>query len=238
MKCLIIAAGQGSRLKSKGDIKPLVPLLGVPLIERVIHSAIEGGADEFYVITGYQGESVSLFLKQVAQKLNVAITVIQNDDWRKENGFSVLKAREILKEPFLLLMADHIFDPSIIRSLQKQLLSKDEVILAVDTNLKNPLIDMEDVTKVRSESEYILNIGKTIEDFNSYDTGIFLCTPAIFEALECACKIHNNTTLSAGIRILAEDRRAKSLPIDKFWIDVDDRAAYRKAEKVLLYSKG
>ncbi|RKZ43891.1 MAG: hypothetical protein DRR16_11900 [Candidatus Parabeggiatoa sp. nov. 3] len=47
MKCLIIAAGQGTRLKSKGDIKPLVPLLGVPLIERIIRSAIEGGADEF-----------------------------------------------------------------------------------------------------------------------------------------------------------------------------------------------
>jgi len=63
MKCLIIAAGQGSRLKSKGKVKPLVPLLGVPLIERVIRSAIEGGADEFYVITGYEREQVSNFLQ-------------------------------------------------------------------------------------------------------------------------------------------------------------------------------
>jgi len=47
MKCLIIAAGQGTRLKSKGEVKPLVPLLGVPLIERVIRSSKEGGADEF-----------------------------------------------------------------------------------------------------------------------------------------------------------------------------------------------
>ena len=59
MKCLIIAAGQGTRLKSKGEIKPLVTLLGVPLIERVIRSAIEGGADELVVITGYEGEQVS-----------------------------------------------------------------------------------------------------------------------------------------------------------------------------------
>lgn len=43
MKCLIIAAGQGSRLQSKGESKPLVSLLGVPLIERVIRSAIAGG---------------------------------------------------------------------------------------------------------------------------------------------------------------------------------------------------
>jgi hypothetical protein len=34
-KCLIIAAGKGSRLSEKGYTKPLVPLLGLSLIERV-----------------------------------------------------------------------------------------------------------------------------------------------------------------------------------------------------------
>jgi NDP-sugar pyrophosphorylase family protein len=52
MKCLIIAAGKGSRLRQQGDSKPLIPILGLPLIERVIRSAIEAGADDFYVVTG------------------------------------------------------------------------------------------------------------------------------------------------------------------------------------------
>lgn len=61
MKCLIIAAGQGTRLRAKrGEVKPLVPLLGVPLIERVIRSAIAGGVDEFYVII--KGDATLLFL--------------------------------------------------------------------------------------------------------------------------------------------------------------------------------
>ena len=42
MKCLIIAAGRGSRLLKKGDSKPLVPLLGLPLIERTILTARKG----------------------------------------------------------------------------------------------------------------------------------------------------------------------------------------------------
>ena len=50
MQCLIIAAGQGRRLRQQGDGKPLVPLLGVPLIERVIRAAREAGADAFYVV--------------------------------------------------------------------------------------------------------------------------------------------------------------------------------------------
>jgi CDP-L-myo-inositol myo-inositolphosphotransferase len=236
MKCLIIAAGQGIRIKSKGYVKPLLPLLGVPLVERVIRSAMEGGADEFYVITGYEGEQVSYFLQQLAKRIKVSITPIQNDDCQKENGFSVLKARDVMEEPFLLLMADHLFDSAIIRSLQEQPLNEGEVLLAVDTDKNNPLIDMKDVTKVRIKDGYILNIGKTIDDYNAFDTGIFLCTPAIFEALEHACKSHNDTTLSAAIRILAEDNRAKSMQTNGFWIDVDDEKAHKKAEKTLLDS--
>ena len=236
MKCLIIAAGQGSRLKSKGKVKPLVPLLGVPLIERVIRSAIEGGADEFYVITGYEREQVSNFLQQLAKRLNVPIIPIQNDDWQKENGFSVLKARDVMEEPFLLLMADHLFDPAIIQLLQKQPFNDGDVLLAVDTDKNNPLVDMEDVTKVCIENGHIINIGKTIDDFNGFDTGIFLCSQAIFEALESACKIHNDTTLSAAIRVLAEDKHAISVQTNRFWIDVDDKIAHQKAEKTLLDS--
>ncbi len=236
MKCLIIAAGQGTRLKSKGEVKPLIPLLGVPLIERVIRSAIEGGVNEFVVITGYEGEQVRQFLQQLAKRLNVVITLIQNDDWQKENGFSVLKARDVMEEPFLLLMSDHLFDPAIIRSLQEQTLKEGEVLLAVDTDKNNPLIDMEDVTKVHIKDGYILNIGKAIDDFDGFDTGIFLCTPSIFEAVERACKIHNDTTLSAAIRVLAENKHAKSVQTKGFWIDVDDEKDHQKAEKTLLES--
>ncbi|HDY87862.1 MAG TPA: hypothetical protein ENH82_07075, partial [bacterium] len=236
MKCLIIAAGQGTRLKTKGEVKPLVRLLGVPLIERVIRTAMQSGVHEFYVVTGYQGGKVGSFLKQLAKRLNIAVTIIHNEDWEKENGVSVLKAKDAMTEPFLLLMADHLFDTAIIRSLQGRALNEGEVILAVDTDKNNPLVDIEDVTKGRIRNGHILNIGKTIDDFNGFDTGFFLCTPAIFEALERACKIHNDTTLSAAIRDLAEDKHAKSVQTKGFWIDVDDKNAYQKAEKTLLDS--
>jgi CDP-L-myo-inositol myo-inositolphosphotransferase len=234
MKCLIIAAGEGIRIRSKGRIKPLVPILGVPLIERVIHSAIEGGADEFYVITGYEGEQVSYFLRQLAKRLKISITPIQNDDWQEENGVSVLKARGIIEESFLLLMADHLYDPAIIRSLQKQPLNEDEILLAVDTDMSNPMIDKEDVNKVHVKDGHILNIGKTIDNCNGFDTGIFRCTPTIFEALERACQIHNDTTLSAAVRILAENKQVKFMETRGLWIDVDDENAFKRAEKALL----
>ncbi|TDI95453.1 MAG: nucleotidyltransferase, partial [Caldithrix sp.] len=69
MKCLIIAAGKGSRLQSRGECKPLIPLLGIPLIERVIRAALEAGADEFFVVVGHQGEQLSHFLAGLAESL-------------------------------------------------------------------------------------------------------------------------------------------------------------------------
>ena len=151
MKCLIIAAGKGSRLQQRGDSKPLVPILGIALIERVIRAAMEAGADQFYVVIGYQGERVRLFLERLAERLAIRSTPLVNDDWDKDNGLSVLKARDVLHEPFLLLMADHLFDPNLVRPLKTLTLGDGEVALVVDRNTRNPLVDMEYVTRVKME---------------------------------------------------------------------------------------
>src|SRR3990172_9472979 len=129
MKCLIIAAGKGKRLKQKGDSKPLLPVLGIPLIERVIRTALETGVEEFYVVTGYHGDQLSDFLNRLADRLAIQITSLANDDWEKGNGLSVLKAREVLQEPFLLLMADHLFEPSLARALTELRLPDGEIAL-------------------------------------------------------------------------------------------------------------
>ncbi len=240
MKCLIIAAGKGSRLQQRGDSKPLIPILGIPLIERVIRAALEAGVAEFYVVIGHRGKRVRDFLERLADRLAIGITPLVNEDWDKENGVSVLKARDVLHEPFLLLMADHLFDPNLVRPLTTLTLGDGEIALGVDGNTRNPLIDMEDATRVwvdddgPTESKKIRDIGKGLADFNGFDTGIFLCSPAIFKALEQSKEKDGDTTLSGAVRVLAAEGRAKAIPMDGFWVDVDDPATFHKAEQALL----
>ncbi len=237
MKCLIIAAGKGSRLRQQGDSKPLIPILGLPLIERVIRSAIEAGTDDFYVVTGYQEKRIRAFLAGLAGRLDCRIAAIFNRDWEKENGLSVLRARQYLQEPFLLLMADHLFDPSIARELMARPLSDGEIALGVDMDTRNSFIDMEDVTRVKTNGDKICNIGKGLTDFNGFDTGIFKCTPAIFSVLERSAKQDEDTTLSASVRMLAAAGKAKAVEINgHFWIDVDDSKTFNRAEKAILTS--
>ena len=235
MKCLIIVAGKGSRLKSLSDSKPLASLLDVPLVERVIRSALEAGVDGFYAVVGYRGDQVSAFLEDLAGKIDVPITVIENDDWEKANGLSVLKAKEFLKEPFFLLMGDHLFDPGIARKMIDYPLAEDEIVLAVDQNLENPMVDMDDVTRVMAEKGLIQNIGKGIDAYNCFDTGIFLCNPALFSALEQSLRDTGDDSLSGGVRIMAGEGRVRTMPIDgQFWIDIDDPERYKQAESYLL----
>jgi CDP-L-myo-inositol myo-inositolphosphotransferase len=137
-------------------------------------------------------------------------------------------------------MADHLFDPNLVRPLTTMTLGDGEVALMVDRNTRNPLVDMEDVTRVKVEDDgpmerkKIRDIGKGLADFNGFDTGIFLCSPAIFKALEQSKEKDGDTTLSGAVQVLAAAGHAKAIPSHGFWIDVDDPAAFRKAEQALL----
>ena len=236
MKCLIIAAGKGSRLQSIADLKPLIPLKNIPLIERVVNSAIEAGADDFYVVVGYKGADVRAHLEKVGRSKSVSITVIENKDWERANGISVLKAQPYLNEPFLLMMADHIFDPEIARLLISQSENNEGLLLAVDENLGNSFVDMDDVTRVLTQDNRIKNIGKGIETYNCFDTGIFLCDPVLFAAINNSSK-KGDESLSGGVRNLARQGKAKTVPINgSFWCDIDDPTNFKQAEEYLTSS--
>lgn len=235
MKCLIIAAGEGSRLSNRGDSKPLVPLLGIPLIERVILNANKVGFKDFYIVTGYNGEKLRKHLDQFSQSRDITITHLINEEWEKQNGLSVLKAKGQIKENFILLMADHIFNENILARLMETENDDSEVRLAVDYNIDNKMVDVEDVTKLLVDgNDRIVNIGKNIKKYNAYDTGIFYCSPAIFEALEESVA-NGDTSLSGGMKILAKNKKARTFDIkENYWIDVDDEKAFKKAESSLL----
>lgn len=233
MKCLIIAAGKGSRMAARGDSKPLVPLGGIPLIERVILTVMEAGVTEFYVVTGYNGDKIQERLTAFSQKHPAAVDFIHNDQWEKQNGISVLCARGKLRESFFLLMSDHLFDSAIIKELRSEGIGQGEVKLAVDMRIKsNPLVDLDDVTRVLVENGRIRDIGKTIPVYNAFDTGIFLGTPALFDALEESI-VDGDTSLSGGIRKMAHKQKARVFDIgNRSWIDIDDDAAFTRAQKL------
>ncbi len=231
MKCLIIAAGRGSRLSGQAESKPLLEIAGRALIDRVVGAGIEAGIRDYVVVTGYAGDLVERHLEGLARAEGVSIVAVRNDEWEKENGLSVFKARGLVGDRFILSMSDHLFDPGILRDLAAQPVADDETILAVDFDVRgNTYIDLDDVTRVRVEAGRIAAIGKGLEDHNAYDTGLFLGTPALFRALE-ESQAKGDFSLSGGLKVLAAAGKARVMDIDgRYWIDVDDAKAVAKAE--------
>lgn len=237
--CVILAAGAGSRLNGLGVPKPLVPVLGVPLIERVILTASRAGLIDFTVITGHQSEQIEKFLDQLAVRRGLQISYVHNDEWREGNGLSVLRARDELKRPFVLLMADHLIEERLLVSLTSEPIEEGTVRLAVDRDLHNTLVDLADATKVQSRGDQLQKIGKQLERYDGFDTGCFVCTPALFDALERSRVEHRDTTLSGGIQLLAEAGQVRTVDVDgAFWVDVDDPHAAKRAERALLSNLG
>jgi 1L-myo-inositol 1-phosphate cytidylyltransferase len=117
MKCLIIAAGQGTRLRSMAPSKPLAEIAGAPLIEHIVRAAAAGGASGFVVVTGYAPLPLEARLDDLAQSSGLPIEIVRNEAWERPNGISVLAAAGALPGEFILLMSDHLFDPGILRRL-------------------------------------------------------------------------------------------------------------------------
>jgi len=231
MKALIIAAGQGKRLRPIGDTKPLVTLLGLGLIERVILTAKKSGIKEFCIVTGYNGEKIREQLSD-GKKYGVKIQYVQNDSWIRGNAISILKARNYFKESFVLLMADHNYDHRILNKLLKTKIGKDECILCVDKNPGDHL-NIDDATKVKTVDHRIESIGKDLSDYNCIDTGIFICNPIIFDVLDESIS-KGDEGLSGAIKILAQRHKMRYMLLeDYFWIDVDDKIDRKNAELLI-----
>ena len=231
--CLIIAAGMGTRMAHRSDSKPLLEVEGYTLIERVIMAANDAGLTRFVVVTGHHGKRLQTFLRKTAITVGVNIQFVQNDEWTRANGLSVYTAHVRLNKPFFLLMSDHLFDPQIIHIMNQTTPPNGGLFLGVDRNLTNPLIDLNDVTKVHSEHGHIRHIGKQLTEYDAFDTGIFLCTPGLFDALKSGME-QGDDSLSGGVYRLAEKNLAHVHDIEgRFWLDVDDEAAFHKATAVL-----
>jgi choline kinase len=231
-KALVLAAGNGDRFRNgTRESKLLQPILGRPLIIRTIETARDAGITAFEIVVGYRADHVRAAIERHAPR-DVAIHFTHNPDWDLENGVSVLAARGRLRSRFTLLMGDHLFEARALRQLLLAPVNPGESLLAVDSRPTTPEI-ADEATKVRLRGSRIIAIGKTLSEYDALDTGLFVCDPTLFAALESA-RAEGDTTLSGGIRILAARGLMRSVDVgDATWCDIDTLEDLRNAESLL-----
>lgn len=231
---LILAAGMGSRIASLGaPAKPLVRLGRHTLAYHVLDTIAQGaGVDRFVVVLGHASDLVGRHFAEMGRQLGVTVDFVIARDWRLGNGASCLSARgSIGEQTFLLSMTDHLFDASLVRALADTPVPDGGLRLAVDFD-KDGVFDLEDVTRVRTDGDgAIVEIGKMMEPWDGSDTGLFVCTPGLFDALAQAGEAGEHG-LSDGVRRLAGQGIALTADVTgHWWMDVDTPTALAAAER-------
>jgi 1L-myo-inositol 1-phosphate cytidylyltransferase len=231
-EAVILLAGSGSRLRGSNQTlpKPLIPILGRPLISYIIETLATAGITILNAVVGFESESLIAGLKSLLPP-GMQLRLIHNPDWQKQNGISALAAADHVKPPFLLTMGDHLFDEAIIDLLIRTA-ATDRLHLAIDRKLDS-IFDLDDAMKVETRGDQIVAIGKDLPNYDAIDTGLFVCPQEIFEYLQSA-KRNGDCSLADGVRSMAEAGKVRAVDIGSaWWQDVDTPQMLQRAASVL-----
>lgn len=118
MLTVIMAGGKGTRISELfPDIpKPLIPIDGVPVLEREIYSLRDQGFTDIILTVSYLAEKIQVYFGD-GSSLGVHIEYFV-EETPLGNAGALFKLRDRLgSEPFLLLNADAVFDVDFNRML-------------------------------------------------------------------------------------------------------------------------
>jgi len=158
-KAIILAAGQGTRLRPLTDNIPkcMVPLAGVSLLERQVSTLREAGITRINIASGYRSECI--------EELGFDVTL--NPDYAKTNMVeSLFAAKDFImsdQDDLIIAYGDIVYE---IDNLNALLNSEEDVALMIDTDweklwslrLENPLEDAE--TLLIDSDGYVTELGK------------------------------------------------------------------------------
>ena len=112
---LLLAAGAGTRLQPLTDNCPkcLTEVRGVPILGRLVSCLIAQGFSRLVVVVGYRDEQIRDYLESYASTLTIDF-VDCREYATTNNIYSLWRAREHIREPFVLIESDLVFDSQLL----------------------------------------------------------------------------------------------------------------------------
>lgn len=115
MQAIILAAGQGSRLRPLTDHRPkcLVKVQGKSMLEYQLEALCAAGVSECVIVVGHLAAQVRNTIG--SRFSNIAITYVENEIYdRTNNIYSLWLARMKVTDDVLLIEGDLIFEPELL----------------------------------------------------------------------------------------------------------------------------
>ncbi len=139
MKAVILAGGQGTRLKPITDYipKPLIPINNTPILEWQIRYLKKFGINDIIICTGYKTDQIENFLNKKDLGVKVRFSIEKTP---LGTGGALKKIAPLIKEKSFL-----VFNGDIITNINlKKMLAKINSIAAIELRTKFGIIETAD----------------------------------------------------------------------------------------------
>ena len=235
MNALFLAGGLGTRLKPITNElpKPMVPIMGKPLLERNIESLKRYGIDEIVLSTCYKSQKIEDYFGN-GEKFGVKISYISEDEPLGTAG-AIKNAQKFFDDTFLVFNGDILSDIDISDMLRFHNEKGALATIAV-TEVLNPsaygVIEHDDNDFITAFKEK----PKPYEsDSNLINAGIYIFEPELLDEIpeSSVVSIERDTyplLLQKGYKIAVYNKCS-------YWLDLGTPRKYMRAHKDILNGK-
>jgi 2-aminoethylphosphonate-pyruvate transaminase len=232
---VILAAGLGARLKQHTQDQPkgFLEIDGRSLIERSIATLVQKGITEIIIGTGYLHEHFD------SLKQKFPVVTFRNEDYSTTGSmYTLYVLQHLIKEQFLLLESDLLYDPVAIDYLMDD--TRDDIILASGATRSG------DEVYIQSSSEGTLQQmsknRKLLSHIDGELVGISKLSLATLKRMASFSEIHfkeGNRMLNYEDALVGAAAK-QPIPImviqDLVWCEIDDESHLQRA-LTLIYPK-
>ena len=211
MKAVILAAGEGKRLRPFTETMPkvMLPVGNKPILEYVFDSVKKSGITEIVVVVGYKKEVIMDYFKNYK---GLKITYVQQDK-QLGTGHALLQAKKLIKNSFIVLAGDNIIDQ---KSISKLINDKSEYSLLIKEHphpSKYGVVFIEKGNLKKIVEKPKEEMGKFIS------TGIYKLPKSIFNKIE-ELSSKGNHALSTVVESTLDDKKTINTIIAESWMDI------------------
>ena len=244
---VIMAGGKGTRLYplTANRPKPLVQVLGKPVIDYVNDALLDAGVKEVILTTGYQGEGLVSLVKEWNQHKSGDFSV-NNEVRPMGTAGSVKLLQDKLTDTFIVASGDAILSSDLKKLVAAHKFSKSKVTMA--------LWEVEDPTqfgivglssKIKGQTDANLSEGyitKFLEKpslenafSNVINAGLYIIEPEVLEHIPFDTKYDFSKDLFPKLLKLEWPLYAKKL--DGLWFDVGTPSELVRAQNELIIKR-